>query len=84
MVSGEGIVMEKKFMSTAAEIFETEVSELSMDIEYKNWGKWDSLHMMNLVMELEEVFDISIPLEKLANVKKLSDMYALVQGRDGL
>ena len=71
--------MEEKFMSTVAEILETDISELSMDIEYKNFEKWDSLHMMNLVMELEEVFDTSIPLEKLAGVKKLSDLYVLVQ-----
>lgn len=72
--------MEEKFLNTVAEILETEVSDLSMDIEYKNFEKWDSLHMMNLVMELEEVFDISIPLEKLAGVKKLSDLFILIQG----
>ena len=73
--------MESKFMDVMAEMFEVDANELSMDIEYKNYEKWDSLKMMNIVMELEDAFDISIPLEKISNVKKLKDLYDIVQGK---
>lgn len=73
--------MEDKFMDVMAEMFEVEASELSMDIEYKKYEKWDSLKMMNIVMELEDTFDISIPLEKISNVKTLKDLYDIVQGK---
>lgn len=73
--------MEDKFMDVMAEMFEVEANELSMDIEYKKYEKWDSLKMMNIVMELEDAFDISIPLEKISNVKTLKDLYDIVQGK---
>lgn len=73
--------MESKFMDVMAEMFEVDANELSMDIEYKNYEKWDSLKMMNIVMELEDAFDISIPLEKISNVKTLKDLYDIVRGK---
>lgn len=73
--------MESKFMDVMAEMFEVDANELSMDIEYKNYEKWDSLKMMNIVMELEDAFDISIPLEKISDVKTLKDLYDIVQGK---
>lgn len=74
-------LVEDKFMDVMAEMFEVEANELSMDIEYKKYEKWDSLKMMNIVMELEDAFDISIPLEKISNVKTLKDLYDIVQGK---
>ena len=49
-----------------------------MDMSYKE-GKWDSLMMLTLVMELEAEYNVSIPVESLGNVKTLADMYAFVK-----
>lgn len=71
--------MGKKFLETVAEVFDVAEEDLSMDIEYKKYEKWDSFRMMNLVMELEDVFDISIPIEKISEIKTLQDLYTLIQ-----
>ncbi len=71
--------MEEKFMAVVAEILGENADKLSMEIEYKNYEKWDSLKMLNMVMELEDVFHISIPIERLSFVKTLRDLYAIVQ-----
>lgn len=71
--------MEEKFMTVVAEILEENADKLSMEIEYKNYEKWDSLKMLNMVMELEDAFHISIPIERLSFVKTLRDLYAIVQ-----
>ena len=39
----------------------------------------DSLATMNLVFALEEKFDISIPLNALADIRKISELATLVQ-----
>ncbi len=39
----------------------------------------DSLALMNVVMELEDVFDISIPLDRLAVVETAGDLSALIK-----
>ena len=67
--------MEQKFLDFVAEIME--VDEVSMGMSY-NEGKWSSLMMLTLVMELEAEYGGSIPMENLGNVKTLADLYKLV------
>ena len=38
----------------------------------------DSLALMNIVMELEDAFDLSIPLDRLASVQTAGDLGALI------
>jgi acyl carrier protein len=38
----------------------------------------DSLTLMNIVMELEDVFELSIPLDRLADVETAGDLAALI------
>ena len=65
-----------KFLEFVAEIMEED--SVSMDMSYKE-GKWDSLMMLTLVMELEAEYGVSIPMESLGNVKTLADMYEFVK-----
>lgn len=67
--------MEQKFLNLVAEIMEED--QVIMDTRYKE-GKWDSLMMLSLVMELEAEYGVSIPMESLGNVKTLADLYQLV------
>ncbi|HYC04535.1 MAG TPA: acyl carrier protein [Azospirillaceae bacterium] len=39
----------------------------------------DSLAVMNFVMELEDKFDISIPLDKIAEVETVGDLARTIQ-----
>ncbi len=39
----------------------------------------DSLALMNIVMELEDSFDVSIPLDRLAQVRTAGDLAALIR-----
>lgn len=71
--------MEEKFLKAISEVINADVSELTMDLEYKKDERWDSLVMMNIVMELEDQFGVSIPIEKLADVKKLRDLYEMIK-----
>lgn len=68
--------MEQKFLDFVAEIME--VDEVSMDTPYKE-GNWDSMMMLTLIMELEAEYGVSIPMERLGDVKTLADMYAFVK-----
>lgn len=69
--------METKFLEFVAEIMEVEIEEISMETEYKVFEKWDSLMMMNLIMEVEDEYGISIPLESAGKIKTLKDLYDL-------
>ena len=68
----------EKFLNFVSEIMEEEVSNISMETRYKE-GKWDSLMMLNLVMELEAEYGVTIPIEGLGKVKTLADLYEFVK-----
>lgn len=65
-----------KFLCFVAEIMEED--QVTMDMPYKE-GKWDSLMMLTLVMELEAEYGVSITMESLGNVKTIADLYELVK-----
>ena len=66
----------KRFLEFVAEIMEED--QVTMDTPYKE-GKWDSLMMLTLVMELEAEYSVSIPMESLGDVKTLADLYELIK-----
>lgn len=68
----------EKFLGFVAEIMEVDASEISMKTRYKD-GKWDSLMMLTLVMELEAEYGVSISMESLGKVETLADLYELVK-----
>lgn len=51
--------------------------EVTLDMPY-NQGKWDSMMMLTLVMEIEAEYSVTIPVEGLGNVKTLADLYKYV------
>ena len=66
----------EKFLEFVANIMEED--KVTMDLPFKE-GKWDSLMMLTLVMELEAEYGVSIPIEKLGDVKTLANMYNFVK-----
>ena len=52
--------------------------ELSADTDIARDLDVDSLALMNIVMELEDTFDVSIPLDRLASVRTVGDLSGLV------
>lgn len=70
--------MEQKFLEFVADIMGVNAADLSLDIKYKEFEKWDSLMMLNLIMELEEEYDISISLDTVGNINTLNDLFCLV------
>lgn len=66
----------EKFLELVAEVMEIE--NATMEMRYKE-GKWDSLMMLTLVMEIEAEYNVSIPMESLGNVQTLADLYEFVK-----
>lgn len=55
-----------------------EIEEIQDDSELKNDLGTDSLDDIELIMEFEKLFDISIKDEDAENVKTVSDIYNLI------
>ena len=70
--------MKQRFLDFVADVMEADSSEISLETEYNQYEKWDSLMMLNLIMELEVEYGISIPMEKVGEIKTLNDFWKMV------
>lgn len=69
--------MEDKFLNFVADVLNIDVKKISMDSKYGDVENWDSVMMLNLIMELEEEYGCSIPIEKITKGISLRELYNL-------
>ncbi len=65
----------QEFLDFIAGVMAVEPSELSENTAYGEYEKWDSLMHMRLVMEVEEEYDIEIPIDEVPEIKTLKALY---------
>ena len=53
------------------DVFEIELSLVTDEISQANTGQWDSLSHLNLIVEIEEEFDISFTPEQIGSMISL-------------
>lgn len=63
------------FLAFVAGVMQVDPAEISGETRFKEYKKWDSLMHMRLVMEIEEEYDVEIPIEDVPNIKTLNDFY---------
>lgn len=59
--------MEKKIIEIMKNVFSTE--DITKKTDQTNCEKWDSLHHLNLIVELEDAFDVEFEPEEIAGMK---------------
>ena len=64
-----------------AEQLNCEESEITADTSFKDDLGADSLDLFEMVMALEEEFEVEIPTEDLENIKTIGDVEAYLQSR---
>ncbi len=69
----------QEFLDFIAGVMDVDPSLLSEDTAYGEFGKWDSLMHMRLVMEVEEEYDVEIPIDEVPDIKTLKDLYHYTQ-----
>ncbi len=68
----------QEFLNFIAGVMGVDPSELSGDTAYGTFEKWDSLMHMRLVMEVEEEYDVEIPIDEVPDIKTLKDFYRYI------
>ncbi len=67
------------FLKFIAGVMEVDPSEINEDTAFGVFEKWDSLMHMKLVMEVEEEYDVEIPIDETPEIKTLKDLYRYTQ-----
>lgn len=68
-----------EFLAFVADILEVDVSAISPETRYGEVPEWDSLMHLRLIGEIEERYDVELPLEDASDIQTLADFYALTQ-----
>ena len=68
-----------QFLKFVSDVFECDMSEITLNTVYGELEKWDSMMMLRLTMELEEEYQVSIPIEAIGRIRILEDLYGYVK-----
>ena len=77
----ENKIMLEKVKEIVAESLNVEESTLSETTSFKEDLGADSLDLFEMVMALEEEFEVEIPTEDLENIKTIGDVESYLQSR---
>jgi acyl carrier protein len=61
-------IIRSQILSVMSAVLEVPVEELNEDSSSDTVGNWDSLKHLNLILALEDEFEISIPDEEVGNM----------------
>ena len=73
--------MEKKIIEIMKQVFNTE--DINASSDQNNCEKWDSLHHLNLIVELENEFDVEFEPEEIAEMKSVAKVLATLDSKLG-
>lgn len=59
--------MDEKIIEIMKGVFQT--ADITVESNQSNCEKWDSLHHLNLIVELEDAFDLEFDPEEIAEMK---------------
>jgi acyl carrier protein len=69
--------MKEKIKAVMSRVFQ--LDEIPDNISQQNCAKWDSMQHLNLVVELEDAFDVSFEPEEIAEMKSLDLIEGILQ-----
>jgi acyl carrier protein len=71
----------EKFKQCAVEVLQVDPEQVTTEARFGDDLDADSLDLVELVMALEEAFDIEVPEEDLEGVETVGQAYELVQSK---
>lgn len=71
--------MEKKILEILKNVFELET--VDCNCSQANCEKWDSMGQLNLVVELESEFDVSLEPEEIGEMKSFEDIVEILKSK---
>ncbi len=70
-----------KFRECAVEVLQVTPEQVTMEASFSDDLDADSLDLVELVMALEEAFDIEVPEEDLEGVETVGQAYKMVEAK---
>lgn len=72
-------MMEEKLKKIMSVLFEIAESEISGQTKREDIERWDSLNHLNLVVEIESEFDITLSPEEIGDMNSLESILEILK-----
>lgn len=73
----------EKLQNIIAEVLNVDTDEITMDTKFSDDLGADSLDVFQIIMGIEEEFDIEVPTEEAEKIVTVSDAVELIKGATG-
>lgn len=70
--------MNHEFKLLIAEALEMDIADVNEDLALDPQDNWDSIALLSVISELDTQYVIQVDVEQLAECRKLSEVYGLV------
>ena len=70
-------------LTIASDVLGVPADQVTLDASPQSVANWDSVQHLNLVLAVEQAFDLTFEPEELDQMKSLREVVALVQGKRG-
>ena len=70
--------MDNKFKKLISQGLELDISEVTESLILDPKENWDSLALLSIISEIDTQYGIQLDGEKLANCRKISEVYNLI------
>lgn len=71
--------MENKIVEILAEVLECDVN---VETSQSNCDFWDSMHHLNLIVELEDAFELQFEPEEIAEMHSVSAIKRIIESKN--
>ena len=71
--------MKEEIVKIIADILEVDVCDIEMDTAVGDLPEWDSMHHLQIIAELEKVYNIKFNASDLGELEDVSDLISLVE-----
>ncbi|MBO5506509.1 MAG: acyl carrier protein [Bacteroides sp.] len=71
--------MKEEIVNIIADVLEVDVCDIEMDTAIGDLPEWDSIHHLQIIAELENVYNIKFNAADLAELEDVSDLLSLVE-----
>ena len=71
---------EDKLLTIVSEVLELDRGKVHLDLSAEQVESWDSLQQLNLISAVESTFGVTIPIEEVASIGKVSDFLRYIEG----
>ena len=74
--------MDDKLVKLLSDVFEIKENEITIDLVKDDIDSWDSLKQMDLVLSIENNYDISLEMEEIGKMSSLKSIVEIIESKN--